>query len=128
MPAEIGFTEALSMIVANQGDSQILFRVIGQGLSEALGPIAVPTYAGRIGKRAKELKSISIDFGARVFTLSVEHGRISASIAIDSGGIRISSERVPVETWVEKLREELAGEAAHSDAARVALERLALEG
>ena len=50
MPAEIGFTEALSMIVANQGDSQILFRVIGQGLSEALGPIAVQTYAGRIGK------------------------------------------------------------------------------
>jgi hypothetical protein len=102
--------------------------VIGQGLSEALGPIAVQTYAGRIGKRAKELESISIDLGARVFTLSVKNGRLSACIAIDSGGIRISSERVQVETWVEKLREELAGEAAHSEAARVALERLALEG
>jgi hypothetical protein len=116
------------MISANQGDSQILFRVIGQGLNEALGPIAVQTFAGRMGKRAKELESISVNFGAKVFTLSMEHGRLSAFVAIDSGGIRISSEGVQVETWVEKLRQELALEAAHSEAARLALERLALEG
>jgi len=128
MVAEIGFREAMSMIAANQGDGQILFRVVGEGLGDALGTFAERTYAGRFGKRAKELESISVELGERVFTMTMERGRLTAVIALNSGGIRISNERVQVDVWVAKLREELANEAAHSEAARLALERLALEG
>lgn len=128
MSEEIGFDEAISMMVANQGDNQILFRVVAEGLAEALKANTERNYTGRFGKRANELESVAIDLGERVFSLSLERGRLIATISHNSGGIRIGSEKVQVDVWFAGLRKELANQAAYSETARLALERLVMEG
>jgi len=128
MSAEIGFDDAIAMIAANQGDNQILFRVVAQGLADALDAFCVRTYAGRFGRRAQQLESVGIDLGERAFTLSLERGRLAATISRTSGGIRISMEKVQVDEWLKGLRDELAVQAAHSETARLALERMVMEG
>jgi len=114
------------MLAANDGDTRILFRVVAQGLGDALGDLAELEYAGRFGKRAKELTSIRVTLGERTFSLSVESRGLSALIETSSGGVRIRSERVAVDAWFTQLHDELAARADSSERARSALERLAL--
>ena len=116
------------MMVANQGDNQILLRVVAEGLAETLKANTERKYSGRFGKRANELESVDIDLGERVFSLSLERGRLIATISHNSGGIRIGSEKVQVDAWFAGLRKELASQAAYSETARLTLERLVMEG
>ena len=128
MSEEIGFDDAISLMVANHGDNQILFRVVAEGLAEALKSNTERYYSGRFGKRAKELQSVAIDLGERIFSLALEQGQLIATIAHNSGGIRIGLEKVRIDVWFAGLRNELANQAAYSETVRLALERLVMEG
>ena len=75
----------------------------------------------------------------RVQEVVDEDGRYDADELIDgadlrctvghvSGGIRIRSETIDMDEWITRLLQALKAEAAHSDAARQALENIVIGG
>jgi thiamine phosphate synthase YjbQ (UPF0047 family) len=58
----------------------------------------------------------------------VDGGSVRCSVAHSSGGIRIRSEAVDLDSWLKRLLNALQQEAAHSEGARQALERIVIGG
>ena len=58
----------------------------------------------------------------------IEGGTVRCTVGHSSGGIRIRSAQVPMDEWLRRLLQGLEAEAAHSETARLALERIVIGG
>lgn len=114
------FDEAIASLSSNSGDVQLMFPVVVNDLTNALGPL-VEVDRGRWNKQPKSIR-ITLDDAS--LSLSAERSRVIARIEKSSAGIRISAAEVPLGQWVRELKEQLRRSAERSDDARRALESM----
>lgn len=113
---------------ADAGDVTILIRVLSDHLAEALGPRFVVERAGGLLKRSKEITAIRITLGDDTYEGTVEQGTLRCSIGHTSGGIKIRTEKLEVDEWLDRLLAALKAEADQSLAVRQALENIVIGG
>ncbi len=116
---------ATAALLSDTHDVQFLLQMLARQLSGSLGDrVKVERDGGLFKRRSTAVKSLSLTVGDDVYTAS-ESG---CSVGHDSGGIRIRTEKVPMEEWLSRLLEALQSEAGHNQSARLALENLLLRG
>jgi hypothetical protein len=118
---------AAASLRADGSDVHILVKVLVDQLSDALGPRLKVERAGRF-RRSDEIKSLKIAMGDDQFDAEVDGSTLKCTIGRTSGGIRIRSEKVDVDTWLNRLLTVLKAEAANSQAVRLALENMVIGG
>ncbi len=118
---------AAASLRADGSDVHILVKVLVDQLSDALGPRLKVERAGRF-RKSEEIKSLAIALGDDQFDAVVEGSTLRCTIGRTSGGIRIRSEKVDIDTWLNRLLTVLKAEAATSQAVRLALENMVIGG
>jgi hypothetical protein len=78
----------------------------------------------RLFSSAKRVQSITVSLGQDTYTLSMVDESAKPARSKTVGGIAIRSEDLPLDVWLGSLTEALETEAKHSEAVRIALERL----
>jgi hypothetical protein len=120
---------AAAMLRSDQSDVQVLLKMLARTLSGALGERLVVERKGRgLLKRSDEIRSLKVTMGDEQYEAVVDGTSVATSIGKVSGGIRIRTERISVEDWIKRLLAALQAEAAHSFAARQALENIVIGG
>ena len=119
---------AAAQLRADSTDVRILLTVLVEQLSDALGPRLAVQRAGGLFRRSDEIRSLTITVGDDQFEAVVDGAVLRCRVAHSSGGIRIRSETVDMETWLGRLLAVLKAEAAHSQAVRQALENIVIGG
>ncbi len=119
---------AAATVQSNATDVHIMLKVLAGQLAEVLGPRVVVERAGGILRKSNDVKALEVALGDDVLRAQVEGASVRCSVAHSSGGIRIRSESVDLDTWLKKLLAALQQEAAHSEGARQALERIVIGG
>ncbi|MGD0380437.1 MAG: hypothetical protein ABSC30_10685 [Acidimicrobiales bacterium] len=119
---------AAAMVQSNATDVHIMLKVLAGQLSEVLGPRVVVERAGGLLRKSNEVKALEVTLGDDVLRAQVEGGSVRCSVAHSSGGIRIRSESVDLDSWLKRLLTALKEEAVHSEGARQALERIVIGG
>ncbi len=119
---------AAATMQSNATDVHIMLRVLAGQLAEVLGPRVVVDRAGGLLRKSTEVKALEVTLGDDVLRAQVEGGSVRCSVAHSSGGIRIRSETVDLDSWLKRLLSALQEEAAHSEGARQALERIVIGG
>ena len=123
-----GLDMAAAMVQSNATDVHIMLKVLAGQLAEVLGPRVVVDRAGGLLRKSNEVKALEVTLGDDVLRAQVEGGSVRCSVAHSSGGIRIRSESVDLDSWLKRLLTALKQEAAHSEGARQALERIVIGG
>jgi hypothetical protein len=118
---------AAASLRAEGSDVHILVKVLVDQLSDALGPRLKVERAGRF-RKSEEIKSLSITMGDDQFDAEIDGSTVKCTIGRSSGGIRIRSEKVDIDTWLNRLLTVLKAEAANSQAVRLALENMVIGG
>ena len=118
---------AAASLRADNSDVHILLKVLVDQLKDTLGDRLRIERAGRF-RKSDAIKSVQITMGVDHFEAVVDGTRLNCTIGHASGGIRIRSEQVDLETWMAKLLGALQTEAAHSQTARQALENIVIGG
>ncbi len=118
---------AAASLRADASDVHILVKVLVDQLSDALGSRLTVQRAGRF-RKSEEIKSLSIAMGDDQFDAVVDGNSLRCTIGHASGGIRIRSEKVDVDAWLNRLLTVLKAEAANSQAVRLALENMVIGG
>lgn len=110
---------------ADGGDVATAIEVLARKLEAALPDRTTVERRGRklLGGE-KRVRSVHVAAGQFAYLLRVEDGRVEASREKTVGGIAIRREPVELAAWLASLTDALREEAAHSEAARAALERL----
>ncbi len=119
---------AASTLRANASDVQALLRALVDGLADALGERLQTSVTGGHFRQASALRSVRIAVGEERFEALVERSNLRCVIAHLSGGIRIRSETLATDEWINRLVAALASEAERSDSTRQALEHLVIGG
>jgi hypothetical protein len=119
---------AAAMVQSNATDVSIMVKVLAGQLSEVLGPKVVVERAGGLLRKSGDVKALEVTLGDDVLRAQVEGASVRCSVSHSSGGIRIRSESVDLDNWLRRLLAALQREAAHSEAARQALERIVIGG
>ena len=119
---------AAAALRADQTDVHVLLKVLCEQLGDALGSRLKVERAGGLFRKSDEVKSLRIALGDDQFEAVVEGSGLRCSIGHTSGGIRIRSEKVTVDTWLNRLLGALKVEADHSQAVRQALENIVIGG
>ena len=119
---------AAATVQSNATDVRIMVKVLAGQLSEVLGRRVVVERAGGLLRKSGEVKSLEVTLGDDVLRAQVEGASVRCSVAHSSGGIRIRSESVDLDTWLKRLLAALQQEAAHSEGARQALEKIVIGG
>lgn len=117
---------AAASLRANGADVQTMLKVLGTQLGETLGDRVTIERAGGLFKKSGAVKSLEVSLGDDTLRAEVDHSSVRCTVAHASGGIRIRSEQLDMDRWVQRLLQALQAEAAHSDVARLALERVVL--
>ena len=118
---------AVAEISANSGDLGIMLKVLVGQLADALGDRLEVERAGRF-RKSDEIKTVRVRLGDDTLDAKVEGHTVRCTVGHSSGGIRIRSEQVGMDEWLTKLLGALQAEAAHSEQARQALERVMIGG
>jgi hypothetical protein len=118
---------AAASLRADGSDVHLLVKVLADQLADALGSRLTVERAGRF-RKSEEIKSLSMAMGDDQFDAVVDGGVLRCTIGHTSGGIRIRSEKVDVDTWLNRLLTVLQAEAANSQAVRLALEHMVIGG
>jgi len=118
---------AAASLRADGSDVHLLVKVLADQLSDALGSRLTVERAGRF-RKSEAIRSLSIAMGDDQFDAVVDGGTLRCTIGHTSGGIRIRSEKVDVDTWLNRLLTVLQAEAANSQAVRLALEQMVIGG
>jgi hypothetical protein len=121
------FAMAAAAIRANAGDFRALIRALSTELADVLGDRLKTERAGKFRKSA-EVSALRVDLSGDCYLAEVHGGTVTCSLAHFSGGIKIRTEPLQADAWLAKLLGALRAEAASSDAARSALERVVLGG
>jgi len=119
---------AAATVQSNATDVRIMLKVLAGQLAEVLGPRVAVERGGGLLRKSGEVKALEVTLGDDVLRAQVEGASVRCSVAHSSGGIRIRSESVDLDTWLKKLLAALQQEAAHSEGARQALERIVIGG
>ena len=118
---------AAASLRADGSDVYILVKVLADQLTDALGPRLKVERTGRF-RKSDEIKALRITMGDEQFDAEVDGTALRCTIGRTSGGIRIRSEKVDVDTWLNRLLTALKAEAANSQAVRLALENMVIGG
>lgn len=119
---------AAASLRADNSDVHILLKVLVDQLKDTLGERLRIERAGGRFRKSDAIKSVQITMGADHFEAVVDGTGLNCTVGHASGGIRIRSEQVDMETWMAKLLGALQTEAAHSQTARQALENIVIGG
>ena len=119
---------AAAQLRADSTDVRILVKVLVDQLSDALGPrLQVERSGGRF-RKSEKIKAITITMEDDQFDAVVDGSVLRCTIGHSSGGIRIRSEKVDMDAWLNRLIAVLKSEADHSQAVRQALENIVIGG
>jgi hypothetical protein len=120
--------EAVASVQSNLTDVRILLKVLAGQLADAVGAERlVVEHPGRL-RRSAEVRALEVTMGDDDFRAELDGAAVRCTIGHRSGGIRIRSDQVTVEEWLKRLLLSLQAEAAHSERARQALERIVIGG
>ena len=119
---------AAAQLRADSGDVSILVKVLVEQLSDALGSRLKVEKAGGRFRKSDEIKSLTITMVDDQFDAVVDGPVLRCTIGHSSGGIRIRSDKVDMDTWLNRLLTVLQAEADHSQAVRLALENIVIGG
>ncbi len=117
-----------SSLLADGSDVAVLLRVLVTRLADVLGERLTVTRAGRFGKKASEVRRLTVVLGDDELVAEVDGARLTCTVGHSSGGIRIRSERVELDQWLRQLLGALQAEARRSAATRAALESILIGG
>src|ERR1700687_2501835 len=119
---------AAASLRADGSDVHILVKVLVDQLSDALGSrLKVERAGGRL-RRSAAIRSPTTALGDDNSDAEVDGTSLRCTIGHASGGSRIRSEKVDVDTWLNRLLTVLKAEAANSQAVRLALENMVIGG
>jgi hypothetical protein len=119
---------AAAALRANSVDVPMMLKLLVGQLDDVLGKrLVVERTGGRLHK-SDEIKSVRISMGDDDLQAEIDGGTVRCTIGHSSGGIRIRSSQVPMDEWLNRLLQGLQAEAAHSETARLALERIVIGG
>lgn len=118
---------AMAALRANQSDVRMMLDLLVDQLGAALGG-RLTVERGGLRKRSGPVRAVEVTLGGDTLRAEVEGAGLRTTVARTSGGIRIRTETVDTDTWLRRLLSGLQAEAAHSDTARQALERMVLGG
>lgn len=119
---------AAASLRADGNDVGVLVRALIEQLSDALGPRLIVEREHGHRRRPGEVRELRIVLGDDEYHAEIEGPVLHCSIARSSGGIRIRSQRVEVDEWLQRLLRALQDEAQHSQSVRQALEHLVIGG
>ena len=119
---------AAASLRADSSDVRILVEVLADRLADALGSRLTVDRARKLGRGTGAIRSIQIRFDDDQFEAVVDGDALRCTIGHTSGGIRIRSEKVGVDAWLDRLLAVLKAEAANSQAVRLALESIVIGG
>jgi hypothetical protein len=117
---------AIASLQSSGTDARLMLKLLVDQLASVLGDrIAVQRGGGRF-RKSDEIKSVHITLGDDSLEANVDGPSVRCSIGHASGGIRIRSEQVDMQSWLVRLLGILQNEASHSERTRVALERMVI--
>jgi hypothetical protein len=119
---------AAASLRADNSDVHILLKVLVDQLRDTLGDRLRIERAGGRFRKSDAIKRVQITMGSDHFEAVVDGTGLICTIGHASGGIRIRSDQVDMETWMAKLLGALQTEATHSQTARQALENIVIGG
>jgi hypothetical protein len=119
---------AAAALRSNSSDLRLLIKSLCDELSDTLGERLKMQHGGGRFRKSNEISSVQITMANNLFEATLEGANLHCTLGHVSGGIRIRSETLDVNEWILKLLEALRDEAAHSDAARLALENIVIGG
>lgn len=121
---------AAAALLANNADVKMLLRVLGKNLQEALGSRVEVTHpsGGLLHRQSDEVKSITVHLDNDDYEASLDGPSVRCSVGRSSGGIRIRSEQLPVEQWLNRLLSSLQEEAVNNQSAQAALQNVIVGG
>jgi len=125
--AAFDLSMAVSQLGSNSTDLRIMLKLLVSQLADVLGDRITVERAGRF-RKSDEIKAVRITLGEDTLEAVVEGASVRCSIGHSSGGIRIRSEVVSMESWLTRLLATLQSEAAHSEQTRLALENIVIGG
>jgi hypothetical protein len=118
---------AAASLRSEGSDVRILVKALVDQLADALGPRLTVERAGRF-RKAQEIRSLHITLEDETYDAQVDGNILRCTIGKSSGGIRIRTEKVDMDTWLNRLLTVLQAEAASSQAVRLALEKMVIGG
>jgi hypothetical protein len=119
---------AAASLRADNQDIEVLLTVMIDHLSDVLGSrLRVQRTGGRFRKPSR-ISSVTVALGDDEFGTEVDATVVRCTISHSSGGIRIRSEKVDIDTWLARLLAALQAEARSSQAVRQALEGILIGG
>jgi len=119
---------AAASLRADLADVHVLLKVLVDQLGDAVGDrLKVQRGGGRF-RKSDEIKAVQVSMGNDQFDAVMDGPALRCTVGHASGGIRIRSEQLDVETWIARLLGALQSEAAHSQSARTALENIIIGG
>jgi hypothetical protein len=119
---------AVSQLASNGTDANFMLKLLASQLADALGDRLVVERAGGRFRKSDEIKSLRVTLGDDSLEAEVQGPSVRCTIGHSSGGIRIRSEQVDMNTWLTRLLGTLQAEAASSEQTRVALENIVIGG
>lgn len=119
---------AAASLRADAADVRILAAALVDQLADALGSRMKVQRAGGRFRRSGEVRSLTVDLGDDQFSFELDGQSVRCAIGHLSGGIRIRTEKVDLDTWLRRLLAGLRDEAAGSQAVRLALEGMVTGG
>jgi hypothetical protein len=119
---------AAATLRADSTDVPMMLKLLVSQLGDVLGSRLVVERAGGRLHKSDDIKSVQVSMGDDDLRADIEGGTVRCTIGHSSGGIRIRSTQVPMSEWLQRLLRGLQTEAAHSENARLALERIVIGG
>ncbi len=119
---------AATGILADNHDVRVLLKLL---VSQLAGPLRDRLEVQRQGgflHKSDDVKSLRASIGQDDFAVEVKGPSVLCRVGHSSGGIRIRSEEVEMDEWLRRLLGSLQAEAAHNQAARLALENIVIGG
>jgi hypothetical protein len=120
------FEMVAASLRADSGDLPAYVEALGVKLEGALpGRCEVDRRAKKLFSHEKVVRKLSLSIGDWRYTLEVDGaGNVTTGRAKVVRGIVLKTEQLPLADWIGGLARDLSSEAATSEQARMALERL----
>jgi len=119
---------AAATILRDNQDIHALLKALAGQLGGALGAQLVVERKGGLLRKSDQIKALEAAVGSEQFRAELAGAGVVCTIGHSSGGIRIRSERVPMDEWLRRLLSALKAEAEHNQSARQALENMVIGG
>lgn len=121
---------AAAAFLADNKDVRMLLRVLGRSLKETLGERVELAQGGSglLHRSSPDVRAVTVRLDPDEYKAELDGDRVRCSVSRSSGGIRIRSEQLAVDKWLERLLGALQQEAASNQSAQAALQRVVLGG